>query len=221
MPFAAAASASRLVPAALQASNVGVWEWNTAEDILRCDADCASLFGMPVAVAKRGLPLQSALDGIHPDDLTQFQGRIAHVVHHGGLFVAEYRTRPSLNEVRWILARGRFETEPVAIGRGIVIDITESKLDGHVEDTAFFARSTPEGEAAVNDPLIRACDRTLDLKREAAILGEDVPGLTPAVDLALMVLGRRLAQHVPRTEIEQPGNVVRLPKRRRHRSTWT
>ena len=216
MPLATVASTSKLVPAALRASNVGVWQWDVAQNILRCDAACAAIFGLSPSAAKRGVSRQLAVDVIHPDDLPGFGARVARVVSRGGLFVAEYRTRPKLDEVRWILARGRFEIEPVATGRGIVIDITESKLDGHVEDTAFFAPSTPEGEAAVNDPLIRACDRALDLKREAAILGEDVPGLTPAVDLALMVLGRRLAHDVPRSEIEEPGNVVRLPKRRRH-----
>lgn len=208
-------TASQLVPAALRASNVGVWEWNVTQDIMRCDAACAVFFGLQASAAKRGLPLQAALDSMHPEDLAQFRRRIAHVVSHGGLFVAEYRTHPGPHETRWLLARGRFEVGPVATARGIVIDITDSKLDGHVEDTALFARSTPDGEAAANTPLVRACDRALDLKREVNALGEDVPGLVHAVDLTLMLLGRRIARDTPDLE-EEAAKVVLLPKRRRH-----
>lgn len=215
LPLAFTTSTSRLVPAALQASNVGVWSWHVTEDIMRCDAACAAIFGVPPTVAKRGLPLEAAVRAIHPDDLGQFRRRIAHVVTHGGLFVAEYRTRPSPHEVRWVLARGRFEVE-AGIGRGIVIDITDSKRDGHVEDRALFAQSTPAGEAAANTPLIRVCDRALDLKHEIEALGEEVPGLAPAVDLALLMLGRRLAQEVAQSEVEESNEPAPRPKRRRH-----
>ena len=114
---------------------------------------------------------------------------------HGGLYVVEYRTIPRPGDVRWILVRGRYERDRLTgsvFGRGIVIDITESKIDGLVEDKAhFLAPDIPEIEA----PLDRAAGYALKLKEAAdQYAGGDAAGLGRAINTVLWIIGCALAR---------------------------
>jgi hypothetical protein len=86
-------------------------------------------------------------------------------------------------------------------GRGIVIDITESKSDGHVEDRAFFVTRTPTSPS-----LEHVATLTMEVRSKIDKLGEqpDSP-LRRAVDALLWIIGRTLAQR---------GSGEKTPKRR-------
>lgn len=194
MPFAIGQPNPNLLPDALSATNVGVWEWEVVDDCMRIDATCAALFGLPAHQASQGLPLQAASDAIHPDDHPVFQRQIADVLARGGLFVAEYRTCPSPNDTRWLLARGRFDTDDhgaVVRGRGIVIDITESKREGHVEEQAVFLTMSTEGELS---PLMRATDKAIATYQELERMGAEGGHLRAVARPLLIALGRELVK---------------------------
>ncbi|MCR0984578.1 PAS domain-containing protein [Roseomonas populi] len=208
MPFAIGQSNPNLLPDALSASKVGVWEWEVAGDCMRTDATCAGLFGLPAHQAEQGLPLQAASDAIHPDDLPTFQRQITDVIERGGLFVAEYRTCPSASETRWVLARGRFEVDEdgvVVRGRGIVIDITESKREGHVEERVVFLAMPAEGELS---PLIRATDMAISTYRELEQMGAEGGRLRAVARPLLVALGRELV----RSTVQQEQEVEAQPR---------
>lgn len=181
------------VPSALIASQVGTWESDITGDRTVADAKTASLFGVDPEAATLGLPLLSYTRNIHPDDRAKFEQKLGGIRDHGGLFVIEYRTRPTPTDLRWVLVRGRYERDPRTghvIGRGIVIDITESKGDGRVEDRAFFVR-----HAAAEASLEQVAHLALEVRNEIDELGEtaDSP-LRKAIDTLLWVIGRSLVQ---------------------------
>lgn len=180
------------VPGAMVASQVGAWESDITNDRTVGDATTAALFGVDPDEASFGLPLVSYTRNIHVDDQLHFREKLGNVRDHGGLFVIEYRTCPSPTDVRWVLARGRYERDPLSgniVGRGIVIDITESKADGRVEDSAFFVR--PEG---TNPSLEHIAALALEAREEMDNLGEHATSpLRRAMDALLFIIGRTLA----------------------------
>jgi hypothetical protein len=190
-------TAPRAVPAfvseALAASNVGTWQ--SGHDLQHYIADdaTAALFGLDATEAAKGLPLANYSRAVHPTDRLLFHDKLDRVMEQGGLFVIEYRTLPRPDHLRWVLARGRYDRDPMTgamRGRGIVIDITESKFDGQVEDRALFF----EPEQA-SDPLELAADHAIGARR--AIDETDEPEgstLRHAIDTVLWHLGRRLAR---------------------------
>lgn len=201
---------------ALAASQVSTWETDVTRGRTTTDAATAALFGLDAWEAGQGLPLAQFIDAIHPADREMVRRRIAVIGEQGGLFVVEYRTCPAPGSIRWVLARGRYEYDRLAggmVGRGIVIDITESKLDGHIEDRAFFmvkqdlqedwADEDPARETVFNEDatdlarLDRAAAHAIATREAIDRLGETEKGeLRRLVDLLLLTFGRLLARRL-------------------------
>lgn len=204
--------APSFVLGALAASQVSTWETDVTLGRTMTDAATAVLFGLDPREAGQGVPQERFIDAIHPADREMVRERVALMGEQGGLFVVEYRIRPSPGTIRWILARGRYERDRFTggmVGRGIVIDITDSKLDGHVEDRAFFlvdgnpAEEAPAGEPPLDESLLD--ESLLDLAAGHAIatreaidrLDEIERGeLRRFVDLLLLSFGRALARRI-------------------------
>ena len=178
---------------ALTASQVGTWETDPHTDNTLSDATTAALFGVDPDQAAKGLPLATYAGAVHLDDRAALYETLMHVREHGGLFVIEYRTLPTLTDLRWVLARGRYERDErtgTMIGRGIVIDITESKLDGRAKDRAFFLM-----EEDNETPLDRAAALTIQARQAIdEVPGTEGLGLRRLVDALLLALGRALAR---------------------------
>jgi len=113
---------------ALSTGRVAVFEWSVDSDRLAIQGPLAEVFGVPRHDAEQGLPLQSFLDGIHPEDLPRVQAVLGRSVETGEAYEAEYRVRGGGRE-RVVLARGRVETSADGGRRmaGVVIDVTEEK----------------------------------------------------------------------------------------------
>jgi hypothetical protein len=191
MPGHVAQPLLSFVPQALTASQVGVWETDFDNDRTRVDATSAAMFGLDPVEAAEGLPLAHFVRSVLPEDRTTLDDKLKHVRVYGGLFVIEYRTRPSPTEIRWILARGCYERDPATgamTGRGIVIDITESKRDGQVEDRALFFAPEPDSPSLDHVAIL-----ALEARQEIDELGE-APGspLRSAVDGLLWAVGRAI-----------------------------
>lgn len=184
------------MPMALAASNVGTWDFDVPGDRVRYDEVIAALFGLDPSDGARGLPLQRFIEAVHPDDVAVFRRKVARVLEQGGHCLLEYRTRQASGETCWVLARGRFDADAVGrivSGRGICIDITESKRDGAGEDRALFLASS---EAP---PLDRAAEHAIAARKAIdEIGGGESHLLRQAVDALLWALGRCLAGRVER-----------------------
>lgn len=90
---------------ALEASNIGVWDWSLKDN---------SIFYTPVSAFPESVIPGDASDllahwktFIHPDDLTHTSQSFAHQIEASDIYELEYRIKHQKGGYRWILARGR------------------------------------------------------------------------------------------------------------------
>ncbi len=176
---------------ALAASDVGTWEWHLDDEVLRCDAVAAAMLGVPRARGDRGGTFAALLDRIHPGDRLRIGSLIEDLRRQGGLFAAQFRTVLETDDVRWVLARGRFNRgagDRVGEARGIVIDVTASHEDGMFDEAAFLATDT------ANDGIDRVAELALMLFESAAanLRQQEFDRLKPVLDVLLHEIGRQL-----------------------------
>ena len=112
---------------ALSTGRVAVYEWNLG-DSLSIYGPLAEAFGVPREDAVRGMPFETFLRGIHPDDVDHTAGLVEQTVATGQPFEAEYRVGRG-NAVRTVLSRGQIETLPSGERSftGVLIDLTSEK----------------------------------------------------------------------------------------------
>lgn len=114
---------------ALQAGNMGTWDYDIQNNFGRRDESYCRIFGVPLNSADGGI--ETFLDRVHPDD----RERIADLVEKvagGDVFNAEYRIVLPSRETRWIMGHGQsFNDESGRTVRtlGLVQDITERKIE--------------------------------------------------------------------------------------------
>ncbi|MGW5957709.1 PAS domain-containing protein [Methylorubrum thiocyanatum] len=181
------------LPDALIASQIGIWETDFENDRTVADATTAALFGVDPVQAALGLPLAAYAEAIFPDDQAGFFSNIDRVCEQGGLFVVEYRVRSAVNGVRWVLARGHYQRDERTggvLGRGIVVDITESKRSGQADDRRFLVLQERD-----ETPLDRIATCALQARGAINDVAEhEKPALQSAVDGLLWAVGRALAK---------------------------
>lgn len=181
-------------PRALNASRVGIWETDFSVDVTMCDATVADMFGFDPEEAATGLPLSRYADAIHPDDRHLFTETVERVAHTGGLFAAEYRTIPRAGRMCWVMARGRYEIDPVTgglYGRGIAIDISESKADGHADDRLVYLP-----QLTGDTPLERAANHAIEARAAIdQVRGFDVRVVRDKINAVLWILAKFLAKN--------------------------
>jgi PAS domain S-box-containing protein len=117
---------------ALTASGmVGTWDWNISENTVTADDRFAALYGVTPGAAAVGLPIETFLSGIHPDDRQRVISEIGDALKSPGPVRFEYRLSAHDNAPeRWVVASGRVITD--AGGKavrlpGVVVDVTEER----------------------------------------------------------------------------------------------
>ncbi|WP_167350067.1 PAS domain-containing protein [Methylobacterium platani] len=135
----------------------------------------------------RGGTLADFAACIHPDDRDAVIARMTANASQGAAFIAEFRVRSAKGDVRWVLARGRYELDETGRplrGRGILLDITGA----HLSEVSYDQRI--EAPQACH-PLERAADQCLSVREAIAEAGQ--PFLLKLTDMLLLELGRCLA----------------------------
>lgn len=191
MPRKSPGSTLRSSSSTLEPPSIGVWETDFEADRTRGDAVMARLFGWSEAEAAEGVPISRLLSAFHPDDLEQDQVRRRRVVEEGGVFVWEHRVVLAPGVVRWVLARGQYRRNANGrmYGRGIVVDVTDSRNDGHTDGPARFLTA----HEASGSPLERMAERALEIWEMARDLdAEATKHLRPLIDGLLHELGRQI-----------------------------
>ncbi|MDP4025737.1 PAS domain-containing protein [Methylobacterium sp. NEAU 140] len=199
------------VPAALAASKVGTWEYDIPADRFHMDAIMAPLYGLTLEEGELGVPISRIRTAIHPEDLPRHLARCAEMFRHGGLFIMEYRTRPWPGTEHWLMLRGSYEANArgqVVIGRGIAIDMTESRQDGYAEGQAHFM--SPSLREGLGNPLDQLAEHALQARSATDRVGGRVGALLrPLVDALLYGIGRQLA-----ARFDGPEDVQDEPERK-------
>jgi len=198
---------------ALSTGRVAVYDWDVDTDRLSVQGPMAEIFGVAVEEAAKGLPLQSFLEGIHPDDRAQAAALVANTVNTGAAFEAEYRTL-GMGQLRAVLSRGRIERGPSGqrLFSGVLIDLTEQK-----QAEARLRDQTRALE--ILNRLARSISSDLDLQRVANAAIDGAVELTGAIfgaffyvafdDEAQPRLHRVTAGHAA-VELEFPSDVPQL-----------
>jgi PAS domain S-box-containing protein len=127
----------------LEAGEVGTWEFDPVNNVVRADRNLARLFGITPEDAAGG-PLEAYMKTIHPDDRDRVVAAIGRALENGDRFEAEYRLVGSDRAVHWIVARWRVERN--ISGRavrmpGVVVDITGRK-QAEERERRLFAEAT-------------------------------------------------------------------------------
>jgi PAS domain S-box-containing protein len=126
-----AAVATERVQLALDAGAiVGTWVWDVVADRMVTDERFARTFGLDAEICRLGMPLEDAVDAIHPDDRPRVIQAIKQVLERGGAYRCEYRVRQHDGQFHLIEANGRCETD--ADGRpvrfpGVLLDIADRR----------------------------------------------------------------------------------------------
>jgi len=110
---------------------IGTWLWDIAADRVTADSRFARTFSIDPAQAAAGLPVESFLDRIHPQDLPEVEVRINEAIRSGMPYRCQYRIRQPDDSYLWIEASGRCEHDddgrPTCFA-GLMVDVQERKL---------------------------------------------------------------------------------------------
>jgi signal transduction histidine kinase/PAS domain-containing protein len=136
------AAAEERMRLALDAGDVGSWEYDLKNAALGCDAKFKALFGFAPESNPTAPEITAA---IHPDDRERVRCAVFDAIAgiNGGEYACEYRTMGTVaRSERWISARGRtFFDESGAAVRflGTATDISRERLA--LERTSFLAKA--------------------------------------------------------------------------------
>jgi two-component system CheB/CheR fusion protein len=118
-----------LLRLAVDATGLGIWEYDLTTGAMRCDARCKELFGLPPGAL---VDHATFLSGAHPDDRVAAQAAIEGALEPegGGTYALDFRTVGLEDRVeRWVSASGRafFEAGRARRLVSTVHDITDRK----------------------------------------------------------------------------------------------
>ena len=179
-------------PLPLNALSIGMWEDDVGTDRIRGDAVMARIYGLTEERAAAGLTWAELSRFFHSDDMPDDPLPHRRVREEGGLFVWEHRVVPESGVVRWVLARGHFDRHPqtgVVRGRGILVDMTDVRTDGHADGSMNFLSKD------IAAPLLeRIADKALEISEMLRGLDRaEAKRLKPLLDALLYELGRQIA----------------------------
>jgi PAS domain S-box-containing protein len=167
---------------ALDAGELGTWDWDLRADRIRWDGRTAAIFGMRLEDFDGRYETFATL--VHPDDEAALRATIEQAIATCGVFERDYRAVTPAGEQRWVSVQGRVvcgsdgEAEAML---GIAQDRTDSVRAGErlarmleVIDEAFFALSPDWRFTFVNARAEQLLGRT-----RAELLGQDMWTLFP------------------------------------------
>lgn len=117
----------RMLKAAAQGGNVGLWDWQVGSNEVRWSDECHYQLGESLGTLKNFRDWESR---VHPDDLEAANEKVAAAMEtKDGGYESTFRLRHLKGGYRWILSRGRIETDrvtnvPIRMS-GTHVDITE------------------------------------------------------------------------------------------------
>ena len=110
---------------------LGLYVWDVKNNLVSGDERFARTFSYPVDQSASGLPIEVAIEVIHPDDVGRIMDRIQVAMTTGEYYSAEYRIRRPDGGYRWVMASGACEFDETGKPRrfpGVLIDIHERKI---------------------------------------------------------------------------------------------
>lgn len=145
-----------------EGQDAGIYNWDIAADIVQGDAAVALLFGLGQQAVRKGLPLASYVERIHPDDRAGLIDALKLAILTRGSFQAQYRVQTAERICSEVVAFGHcfFEQDEPKSMTGIVHPLPPASggFDGvsHlIAAHTFFARNGADSEAAMVRDLLK------------------------------------------------------------------
>jgi PAS domain S-box-containing protein len=114
---------------ALEASSIGIWEYDLRTGVVSWDERCAALFGLDGAVQFDSMD-DLVTRHIHPDDRGNSQAWMQDAQDDHGQFTYEFRAVRADGAIRWMVSRGRMSVDgsgrPIRV-LGTILDVTEAR----------------------------------------------------------------------------------------------
>lgn len=110
---------------ALQASEVGIWEWDQISGQVLWDEQTAFLMGTPLEEFNGRIEGFNAQ--VHPEDLDSVSQALEWARQERLPFEKSFRVKTPSGQDRWLMSRGRFEYTPEGVPyrmTGIILDIS-------------------------------------------------------------------------------------------------
>lgn len=157
---------------ALEVSDlVGTWDWDIPGDSVYVNTRFAHLFGVDPALADKGVPIETFLRGVHPDDLAGTSAAINAAIETGSAYSQEYRSIDSDGTIHWVFAKGRCfydsNGNPLRFP-GAIVDRTADRARG-VRQSALLRLGDElilsETSASHTDKALEILGETLDIAR--------------------------------------------------------
>ncbi len=154
---------------AVEAADVGTWDWDLLNDELIWSAQCKILFGLS-AETKVSYPL--FLNILHPDDRERTDNTVRRCLETKEEYDIEYRVCWPDNTIHWLAARGKVLTDGLGHSirmLGVAIDVTlkrewEERTQRTLEALLLMAQIVVEGKpAAVSTAVPERGTNTHDL----------------------------------------------------------
>jgi PAS domain S-box-containing protein len=122
---------------AIDAADLGTWEWDLAAGTVAWSERTARLFGFDLASFDG--TFATAVERIHPDDRARVIAALDRATADGTIYEADFRVTPPEGE-RWLATRGQLSCDPSgAMTRmaGVCVDVTERMRTEELRAEAF------------------------------------------------------------------------------------
>lgn len=116
--------------AALAAGTIATWLWDIPRGVIMGDKNLAKFLGIKKSEAKNGLSTEAFIAAVHSEDRAYIHDYVSRVMESGENYEAEYRLVGKNGAVRWVIARGKVESDPKGNAlrfQGVLMDITARK----------------------------------------------------------------------------------------------
>ncbi len=161
---------------AVEAGNIGVWNWDIAKGVIYVEPSLETMFGFEKGTSPR--KVEDWVDLIHPDDRERvIEGQLAHLRGQTPFFKNECRIRRGGHEELWVIFQGRATRHVGGRARhvtGTCVDITQSV---HVKRAL---RASEERYRSITDNLplgIAVVDKEMKVMAANPRIREWYPGI--------------------------------------------
>jgi PAS domain S-box-containing protein len=176
---------------ALEAGQMGTWEWDIRTGEIQWSENLERLHGLPPGSFGRNFEAYKAL--IHPDDSDGVLAAIRGCLEGGDDYEAEFRGADTSKGVRWMLGRGRLLTDERGQPRrmiGVCMDVTKRKS---AEEALLQANHRKDEFLAMVSHELR---NPLNAILNASTVLSHATGGNPISSKALVAIERQTAQLV-------------------------
>ncbi|MFZ5720468.1 MAG: sensor histidine kinase [Pseudomonadota bacterium] len=182
--------------AAVEASGLGVWEWNVRTGEVIWNRRNRELFGVD---HDRPLTIQDYAELVHPEDREAVRAAYREAADRpeGGAFVYEHRTvRSPDGRARWLQARGRVVKDSDGVLRtvGAMLDITDRKTAEERRSLVLreLAHRSKNGILVMMTLVAQTAKNARDVRDFEAVLTARLQSLADSQDLVTDAAGHAL-----------------------------